>query len=104
MFSSLGFTKPPVQFETNLALRSYVLNRPKKLNALDESMITLLRKQVEVRHRQGSVYSHSIDFTLRNGVSPPLLGQSLAQESGARFALEVMLPVSHILCELSRLS
>src|SRR5882762_4008526 len=51
--------KPPVQFETNLALRKYVLNRPQKLNALDDPMIALLRKQVEVRwsflrHRLGA--------------------------------------------------
>lgn len=44
----LTFWKPPVLFETNLALRNYKLNRPKKLNALDGSMIDLLRKEVEV--------------------------------------------------------
>lgn len=44
------FLKPPVLFETNLALRKYSLNRPQKLNALDESMINTLRAQVEVRH------------------------------------------------------
>lgn len=46
--SKLKLRKPSVLFETNLALRSFKLNRPKKLNALDGSMINLLRKEVEV--------------------------------------------------------
>lgn len=40
--------QPPVVFESNLALRSYILNRPLKLNALDEPMLSLLRPKIEV--------------------------------------------------------
>lgn len=35
-------------FESNLAVRTYILNRPLKLNALDEPMLTLLRPKIEV--------------------------------------------------------
>lgn len=38
----------PVMFESNLALRTYVLNRPQKLNALDEPMLGMLRPKIEV--------------------------------------------------------
>jgi 3-hydroxyisobutyryl-CoA hydrolase len=38
----------PILFETNLALRTYILNRPDKLNALDETMLNILRPQIEV--------------------------------------------------------
>ena len=35
-------------FESNLALRIYTLNRPEKLNALDETMLGQLRPKIEV--------------------------------------------------------
>ena len=35
-------------FESNGAVRSYVLNRPKKLNALDTSMLRLLKPKIQV--------------------------------------------------------
>ena len=35
-------------FESKLALRIYTLNRPRKLNALDATMLGLLRPQIEV--------------------------------------------------------
>lgn len=54
--------QPSVQFETNLALRSYALNRPKKLNALDESMIALLRQQVEVKIYCRTIQSYRLNF------------------------------------------
>ncbi|KLO19153.1 3-hydroxyisobutyryl-coenzyme A hydrolase [Schizopora paradoxa] len=39
--------EPPVLFEENGSIRRYILNRPKKLNALDEPMINLLRPKLE---------------------------------------------------------
>ncbi|KAH6918437.1 3-hydroxyisobutyryl-coenzyme A hydrolase isoform 1 [Coprinopsis sp. MPI-PUGE-AT-0042] len=39
--------EPVVKFESNNALRKYVLNRPEKLNALDDSMLKLLRPKIE---------------------------------------------------------
>ncbi|RDB21423.1 3-hydroxyisobutyryl-CoA hydrolase, mitochondrial [Hypsizygus marmoreus] len=47
MSTSAPKTEPPVLFESNLALRTYILNRPLKLNALDEHMLTLLRPKIE---------------------------------------------------------
>ncbi|KAM6500435.1 3-hydroxyisobutyryl-CoA hydrolase [Amanita muscaria] len=44
---STSFSEPPVRFESKGALRAYFLNRPKKLNALDEDTIDLLRRRVE---------------------------------------------------------
>lgn len=41
--------QPPVVFETVGQLKKYILNRPKKLNALDTPMLNLLRPHVEVR-------------------------------------------------------
>ncbi|KAJ8700053.1 3-hydroxyisobutyryl-CoA hydrolase [Pleurotus ostreatus] len=40
-------SEPPVLFESKLAMRKYTLNRPEKLNALDESMLDLLRPKIE---------------------------------------------------------
>ncbi|KAJ7137776.1 3-hydroxyisobutyryl-CoA hydrolase [Mycena epipterygia] len=40
-------TEPSVKFESTLALRTYALNRPKKLNALDDDMLNLLRPKIE---------------------------------------------------------
>lgn len=37
-----------VVFESNLALRAYHLNRPKKLNSLNENMLNLLRSKIQV--------------------------------------------------------
>ncbi|KAF9469221.1 3-hydroxyisobutyryl-coenzyme A hydrolase [Collybia nuda] len=45
--SSSSSSEPPVLFESNLAVRTYILNRPLKLNALDEPMLTLLRPKIE---------------------------------------------------------
>jgi hypothetical protein len=79
MFSLFRPVKPSVLFETNLALRRYTLNRRDKLNALDESMITLLRNQVEVSHFQGTTHFCPPNFALRNGVSLHLPGRLLEQ-------------------------
>lgn len=40
-------SEPTVKFESNSALRSYILDRPLKRNALDEQMLTLLRPKIE---------------------------------------------------------
>ncbi|KAF8636640.1 hypothetical protein AX17_003448 [Amanita inopinata Kibby_2008] len=40
-------SEPPVKFESNGAIRSYILNRPKKLNTLNEPMLNSLRQKVE---------------------------------------------------------
>ncbi|GLB34782.1 putative enoyl-CoA hydratase isomerase family protein [Lyophyllum shimeji] len=45
--SSAPTSEPPVLFESNLAMRTYILNRPLKLNALDEAMLDLLRPKIE---------------------------------------------------------
>ncbi|KDQ61105.1 hypothetical protein JAAARDRAFT_32107 [Jaapia argillacea MUCL 33604] len=40
-------TEPPVRFESNGYTRTYILNRPKKLNSLNEEMLNLIRPKVE---------------------------------------------------------
>ncbi|KAJ7074090.1 3-hydroxyisobutyryl-coenzyme A hydrolase isoform 1 [Mycena amicta] len=40
-------THPVVRFESTLALRNYILNRPKKLNALNNEMLDILRPKIE---------------------------------------------------------
>ncbi|KAJ7766788.1 3-hydroxyisobutyryl-coenzyme A hydrolase isoform 1 [Mycena metata] len=53
--SGVAGTKPPsnadsepvVRFESTLGLRTYVLNRPGKLNALNDEMLGLLRPKIE---------------------------------------------------------
>ena len=40
--------QPTVKFESVSALRTFTLNRPKKLNALDEQMLSILRPKIEV--------------------------------------------------------
>ncbi|KAJ7749541.1 3-hydroxyisobutyryl-CoA hydrolase [Mycena maculata] len=39
--------KPVVRFESTLGLRTFILNRSKKLNALDDEMLNLLRPKIE---------------------------------------------------------
>ena len=43
-----GRSQPAVLFENVGQIRKYILNRPKKLNALNESMLNILRPQIEV--------------------------------------------------------
>ncbi|KAF9052830.1 3-hydroxyisobutyryl-CoA hydrolase [Panaeolus papilionaceus] len=45
--SSVQVEEPTVKFESNASLRTYILNRPSKLNALDEQMLSLLRPKIE---------------------------------------------------------
>ncbi|KAF7311354.1 3-hydroxyisobutyryl-CoA hydrolase, mitochondrial [Mycena kentingensis (nom. inval.)] len=45
--SSSEPTEPVVRFESTLGLRTYVLNRPKKLNALNDEMLNILRPKIE---------------------------------------------------------
>ncbi|KAF7363859.1 3-hydroxyisobutyryl-CoA hydrolase, mitochondrial [Mycena sanguinolenta] len=53
--SGVAGTKPPsdaeaeplVRFESTLGLRTYALNRPKKLNALNDEMLSLLHPKIE---------------------------------------------------------
>ena len=42
-------TQPPLRFESNRALRTYILNRPRKYNALNETMLNMLRPKIEVK-------------------------------------------------------
>ncbi|KAF8623491.1 hypothetical protein AX15_006274 [Amanita polypyramis BW_CC] len=44
---STSAAESPVLFESNGALRTYVLNRPKKLNTLDLPMVDLIRQKIE---------------------------------------------------------
>ncbi|KAG6917931.1 hypothetical protein DXG01_000368 [Tephrocybe rancida] len=45
--TSVPQVEPPVLFESNLAVRTYILNRPSALNTLDEPMLALLRPKIE---------------------------------------------------------
>ncbi|TFK30064.1 3-hydroxyisobutyryl-coenzyme A hydrolase isoform 1 [Coprinopsis marcescibilis] len=47
MMSTTADAEPTVKFESNNSLRTFVLNRPSKLNALDQSMLTALRPKIE---------------------------------------------------------
>lgn len=45
--SSADPSESPVLFKSNLAVRMYILNRPSKLNALNEPMLSLLHPKIE---------------------------------------------------------
>ncbi|KAH9483961.1 3-hydroxyisobutyryl-CoA hydrolase, mitochondrial [Psilocybe cubensis] len=47
MMSTTTTDEPTVLFESNSSLRTYILNRPKKLNALDDTMLSALRPKIE---------------------------------------------------------
>ncbi|KAG5731821.1 hypothetical protein E4T56_gene3 [Termitomyces sp. T112] len=49
MFASTSAAQPepPVLFKSDLAVRTYILNRPSVSNTLDEPMLTLLRPKIE---------------------------------------------------------
>ncbi|KAJ7024318.1 3-hydroxyisobutyryl-coenzyme A hydrolase isoform 1 [Mycena alexandri] len=45
--SDADSSEPVVRFESTLGLRTYILNRPAKLNALNDEMLDLLRPKIE---------------------------------------------------------
>jgi len=49
-------SQPTVKFDSTGTLRTYTLNRPKKMNALDESMLSALRPKIEVGSRLCSTF------------------------------------------------
>lgn len=88
--------QPPVLFETVGQLRKYILNRPKKLNALDTSMLNLLRPYVEVSRfsRSGSLVWCSL--YVRTGVGHSYPRSLLVKVLAVPFAQGVMSPVRTI--------
>lgn len=78
-------------------MRKYTLNRPGKLNALDESMLDLLRPKIEVRELYG--YRSCLpgaNATSRSGINQNFVGPSSAAASVVGFALVVMSSVGVI--------
>lgn len=62
-------------FDSEFALRTYILNRPKKLNALDDDMLHTLRPKIEVRTMNVEFSTYVLPAGLiRNGVSPSFVG------------------------------
>lgn len=60
----------PVQFRSNLAIRTYVLNRPEKLNALNSYMLAILRPKIEVN----SAESRGADQLFTHVILPKGMG------------------------------
>lgn len=51
--------QPTVKFESVSSLRTYILNRPEKLNALDDQMLSILRPKIEVLNIRPLVLHHT---------------------------------------------
>lgn len=88
-----------MKFESTGSLRTYILNRPEKLNALDENMLSILRPKIEVLIFL-LLYYFLVSSRLlpRNGANPTYVVQLWAEVKVEPFALEVMLRVSACSC------
>jgi hypothetical protein len=100
-FVSKDNPDPPVLFRSNVALRQYILNRPKKLNALDETMIGLLSTKIQVCAHGYIVIVFLTSCLKRNGTPRIYVRSLLEVEKDARYALEGMLHVGTLAFVLS---
>ena len=82
-----------MKFESRGSSRTYILNRPAKLNALDENMLLLLRPKIEVRLLIPMSLLRFISFSYRNGVSPNYVVQLSGEAKVVRFVLGATLQV-----------
>ena len=57
-------------FESNGSVRSYILNRPKKLNALDITMLGLLKPKIQVCRIAPASAPHVLKQPRLEGVEP----------------------------------
>jgi 3-hydroxyisobutyryl-CoA hydrolase len=74
-----------VLFESNGSVRSYILNRPLKLNALDMTMLGLLKPKIQVRYIASGSISHTKKKHSKEWNQSSLCGLVVGRGSGRAF-------------------
>ncbi|XP_006458002.1 hypothetical protein AGABI2DRAFT_133832 [Agaricus bisporus var. bisporus H97] len=88
---STAASEPTVLFESHSNIRKFILNRPRKLNALDEEMLSLLRPKIEEWSTSdlcGAIIGTGVGKAFCSGGDVASVVQNASQSSTAHKAVD----------------